>query len=200
MKPSQYKELENNKSFKRYYLNKTLWWINYLFVAPALLLFIGLAGIMHMGYSDRLWSWYAIPYIAVFLIGTIWLKAIKRHVQTKILEDRNMYLICAAQAIFEAEGRYYFIFSKDSKRHNEVLINKLAGELSKESFTRDEIQRAKKQMVEISTSEEETQIYLKGISVNKVNRANVRNIKEGITPLLYVSSKEIFVVRNKDLK
>lgn len=200
MKPSQYKELENDKSFKRYYLNKTLWWINYLFVAPALLLFIGLAGIMHMGYSDRLWNWYAIPYIAVFLIGTIWLKAIKKHVQGKILEDRDIYLVCAAQAVFDTDGRYYFIFSKDSKRHNEVLINKLAEGLSKESFADSEIQLAKKQMVEISTSEEDTQIYLRGISVNKVNKTNRKNIKEGITPLLYITPKEIFVVRNKDLK
>lgn len=200
MKPSQYQELEKNKEFKKYYLNKTLWWIDYLFVPPALLLFIGLAGILHMSYNDRLWSFFSLPYILVFFLGAVWLKSIKRNVQNKILAEDDKYLVCAGRVLFDAEGRYFFIFSKDSKRYNETLINKLGETLSEESFDREMIQKAKTEAVEIPLPEEDTPIYLKAIHVNKVLRANRQNVRTGVTPLLYISPKEVFVVRSKDLK
>ena len=116
------------------------------------------------------------------------------------MDNKERYIVCSGRAVFDVEGRYYFIFSKDSKRHNETLINKLAEKLSQESFGPEIIQKAKSQAVEISLPEEDTPICLKAIHVNKVLKANSENVRVGITPLLYVSAKEIFVVRNKDLK
>ena len=200
MRPSQYQELEKDNKFKKYYLQKTSWWKNYLLLPPIPLLFIGLAGIMHLGSNDQLWTWYLIPYLAIFLFGTVLLKASKKHIQNKILNDKKSLLTCAARAIGDKGARYYFIFSNENKRQNETLINRLASELSIDSFTEEELNRAKKGMVEISTSETETHIYLAGIKVDKVLRTNRENIGTGITPLLYANPKQIFVIRNKDLK
>lgn len=200
MKPSEYKKLEDNKPFKRYYMNKTLWWKNFLIIAPASLLFIGLAGIMHMSYNDRLWTLYAVPYIVVFALGTIWLKGIKKYIQDKLLSKQDMYLACASRSLGNYKGRYYFIFSKDNKRHNEVLINQLADELSLDSFSDEQLSQAKKAAIEIETSEKETQMYLRGLTVGYVEKANKQSISVGITPLLYVSLKDVFVIRDKDLK
>lgn len=200
MTPSQYKDLEKDKKFKRYYLSKTLWWINYIFVPPSLVLFIGLAGVMHMGYNDKLYTWTALPYILVFVLGAIWLKAAKHNVQGKILDDDSKFLACAACSVFSAKGKYFFIFSTDSKRHNENRINKLAEELTEDSFSEEQKKEAEKSPVEISIPKDDSKIYLKAITINKVKRANIANLGTGITPLLYLSSKDIFVIRNKDLK
>ncbi len=201
MRPTEYQKLEDNKAFKRYYLSKTLWWTEYAFVPPALLIFIGLAGVIHMAYNELLWSWRGAPYVLVFALGAIWLKATKRHVQNKILGDKSKYLLCAGRAVFDAEGRYYFIFSKDSKRHNETLMNKLAGTLSQDSFTADQLKEAKKKAIKISVDgDTDAEVYLRGIQVSSVLKANRANITDGITPLIYVSDKGVFVVRNKDLK
>lgn len=200
MKSSQYKELEKDKKFKKYYLQKTSWWQDYLLVPSIPLLFIGLAGIMYMASNDRLWTWYTIPYILIFIFGTILLKGAKKHVQGKILSNKGSFLACAARAIGDKEGRYYFIFSKSNKRHNESLINDLADNLSIDSFTEEELSKAKKEKTAISTTEEDTQIYLVGIKVDKVLKTNKENLGTGITPLIYISPKEVFVIRNKDLK
>lgn len=200
MKPSEYKKLEDNKPFKRHYMNKTLWWKNFLIIAPACLIFIGLAGIMHMSYNDRLWTLISIPYIVVFALGTIWLKAIKKYIQDRILSKTDSYLACAAKNLGNYKGRYYFVFSKDSKRHNEPLINQLGQELSIDSFSEEQLNSAKKASIEIETSEKETQMYLRGLTVGYVTKANKQSVSEGITPLLFVSLKDVFVIREKDLR
>lgn len=200
MKPSEYKKLEEDKNFKRYYMRKTMWWKSFLLLAPTCLLFIGLAGILHMAYNDRIWTLYSIPYIIVFALGTIWLKGIKKYIQNKILSKKDSYLACAAKNLGDNKGRYYFIFSKDNKRHNENLINQLAEELNLESFTEEQLNQAKKTAIAITTSETETQMYLRGLTVGYVLKANRQNISGGITPLLYVSEKDVFVIRHKDLK
>lgn len=201
MRPTEYQKLEDNKAFKRYYLSKTLWWAEYAFVPPALLMFIGLAGIMYMAYNESLWGWTGVPYILVFVLGAIWLKAIKKYVQTKILEDKTKYLLCAGRALFDLDGRYYFIFSKGSKRHNETLINKLTESLSVESFTSENLKIAKSRAINIPIDrDDDVEIFLKAIPISNVNKANNENIGGGIIPLLYISDKDIFVARNKDLK
>ena len=152
-----------------------------------------------MGQNDKLWDWYSIPYIAILVIGAIWLKAIKNHLQKKILNDKDKFLTCAARAIGDKGGYYYFIFSTGSKRHNETLINQLAESLDINSISEEQLSASKKQMVEISTMETETTIYMKAISVNRVLKTNRENIRTGVTPLLYISPKDIFVIRRKDL-
>lgn len=199
MKPSKYKELEVDQLFKRHYLNKIIWWKDFLLVAPALLIFIGIAGVIYMGQNDNLWNWYSVPYIAVLIIGSIWLKAIKKHLQKKLLDDKDKFQACAARAIGDKGGYYYFIFSTGSKRHNETLINQLAESLDINSISEEQLSASKKQMVEISTMETETTIYMKAISVNRVLKTNRENIRTGVTPLLYISPKDIFVIRRKDL-
>lgn len=200
MKPSDYQKLEADKNFKRHYMNKTLWWKSFLLLAPACLLFIGLAGIMYMAYNERLWTLYSVPYILVFALGTVWLKAIKKYIQDRLLRKLGSYLACAGKSLGNYQGRYYFIFCKDSKRHNELLINSLSDHIKLESLSSEQLSIAKKAAIEIETAETDSPIYLKAFSVSKVLKTNRENISEGITPLLYISAKDVFVIRNKDLK
>lgn len=199
MRPNEYKNLEQDKLFKRRYLGKILWWKNFLLIAPSLLIFIGIAGVLYVAQGDSINPYYMIPYAVVFLMGAIWLKAVKKHLQDKILNDKERFLVCASRAIGDTGGYYYFIFSKDSKRHNELLINKLAESMDISSLTAEQISLAKKGITEISTEEEETPVYLIAKSINSVLRTNRENIRTGITPLLYISPKNVFVVRRKDL-
>lgn len=199
MKPSDYKKLEDNTTFKRYYMRKTAWWKSFLLLAPTLLLFVGLAGIMHMAYNDRIWTLYCLPYIIVFALGTIWLKGIKKYIQETLINRSGSFLVCAGRSLGESEGRHYFIYSKENKRHNEVLINKLAEELTIESFSEEQLEQAKKSSIAIEVTDIDTEIYLRAIPTNDVLKANRENIAIGITPLLYISSKDMFVIRNKDL-
>ncbi len=200
MRPLEYKKLEDNKTFKRYYMRKTKWWKSFLLLAPTLLLFVGLAGILHMAYNDRIWTLYCLPYIIVFALGTIWLKGIKKYIQDKLVSQSHSYLACAAKSLGEKGGRHYFIYSKDNKRHNETLISRLADELDLDNLTKEQIEEAKKASIKIETSETETPIYLKAIATNLVLKANRENLASGITPLLYISLQDVFVIRNKDFK
>lgn len=199
MKPSDYKKLEDNTTFKRYYMRKTAWWKSFLLLAPTLLLFVGLAGIMHMAYNDRIWTLYCLPYIIVFALGTIWLKGIKKYIQETLINRSGSFLVCAGRSLGESKGRHYFIYSKENKRHNEVLINKLAEELTIESFSEEQLEQAKKSSIAIEVADIDTEMYLRAIPTNDVLKANRENIAIGITPLLYISSKDMFVIRNKDL-
>lgn len=199
MKPNEYKNLELDQIFKRRYLGNILWWKNFLLIAPSLLIFIGLAGILYIAQDGEIKTWYIAPYVAIFLMGIIWLKAIKKHLQDKLLKDKERFLVCAARSVGIEGGYHYFIFSKDSKRHNEILINQLAETTQLTEISHDQLNMAKKQMTEIQTREEETPIYLKAFSVNNVQKTNKENLGKGITPLLYVSPKNIFVIRRKDL-
>lgn len=199
MRPNEYKNLEQDQLFKRRYLGNILWWKNFLLIAPSLLVFIGLAGVLYMAQDGQIKSWYVVPYVVVFVLGLIWVKAVKKYLQDKLLKDKERFLACAARSIGDKGGYYYFIFTKDSKRHNEALINQLAAEVDINNLTAEDLTTAKKQMVEIKTSEQETPIYIKAFTKGNISRTNSQQIGIGITPLLYVSPKNIFVIRKKDL-
>ena len=77
MKANDYAKLEKDYDFKRHYFNNTFWWKTLLMVPPICFLFVGLVGIIYLFNSDMLVSWYIIPYLFLFTVGTIWLKALK---------------------------------------------------------------------------------------------------------------------------
>lgn len=199
MKPSQYKDMETDLLFKRRYLSKIAWWKSILLIAPTLLLFVGIAGVIYVVQNEAIASWYMIPYAVVFVMGAAWLKAVKKHLQDKLLKDNERFLVCAARAIADKGGYYYFIFTKESKRHNEALINKLGEEIDFTSLSDDDLLAARKRIIEVATQEEESTIYIKAVSVNNVLKTNRENLRTGITPLLYVSPTNVFVIRRKDL-
>lgn len=199
MKAKSYKELERDKSFKRRYLSKTIWWNSFTFVPPALVLFIGLAGILFLRENDKLISWFTIPYIVLFLLGAIWFKVAKKHVQDKELTDPNKFLVCASRLVDSRYGYHYFVVSFDEKRHDEAWIKKIGDDLSLDSFKEEDLKRAKKKPIKVENAEICHPIFLKAFQMNHVLKTNARDLDKGITPLLYVSENNIFVIRNKDL-
>lgn len=199
MKPEDYAKLEKDYSFKRSYLNNTPWWKNLLMVPPILFLFVGLAGILYLFHLDQLISLYLIPYLVFFVIGTIWLKAAKRHIQKGKMAVPGSFHICLAKPIWEKSGLVYAIFTNDTHRHNKHYINNLANKMSAESFAGENSSSPKNQSLPVHDEENNADYYIRIFEAKDISKYNSSWREDYIFPVLYIDDKYTFVVKKKDL-
>ena len=198
MKPNDYIKLEKDFDFKRAYLNQTMWWKNILMVPPICLLFIGLVGMLYLFHYDKLASLYVIPYLAVFLIGTILLKAIKKHIQKTIMTTKDAFHICLAKSIGEKEGYIYTTFVNNSRRHDKYYITNLAKDISLDDLLSTQPAPFKKRSVLIK-SDNDTEIYVRAYFKKDIDKRNRDWKEEEYFPVLYIDTKYTFIVKKKDL-
>lgn len=195
MKPTDCLKLENDNTFKGKYLRMTSWWKTPLIIAPTLILFTGIVGLIYCLKADLLLSLYSIPYILIFLFGTIWFKGLKKHILKSKFDNREGFKVCLSKVLAIDSGYTYLIFTKDQKRHNEHFINKI---LSNKSNKHIDLSTIKNSQATPIDNIEDTEILLTKISNGKLKKsiANTENINS--IPLLYINSKNIFVILKKD--
>lgn len=199
MKPQDYAKLENNYNFKRRYLNKTTWWKNILLIAPTCFLFVGLAGVIYLLKNDMLASLYVIPYLILFVVGTIWLKAIKKHIQKYKMAEAKAFRVCLAKPIQEDEKLVFSIFVNDTHRHNNYYIKNLAEKIDLKALLKSDSKLSKTGTHLINDSENEQEYYLNTSTPKIITNQNVSWRKDDTFPVLYIDSKYTFVIKAKDL-
>lgn len=197
MKPEDYIKLEKDKNFKKSYLNATSWWRNVLLIPPILLLFIGLAGILYLSHIDKLISLYIIPYIAIFIVGTIWLKAIKKHIQKKMMTLPEAFRVCLAKPIWEKNGQVYALFVNDTHRHNKHYINNLVAKIPSDSLLEE--YTVEKDSRLLHDDQNNVDYYIRRFEAKDIAKRNNDWRQDYLFPVLYIDNKHTFIIKKKDL-
>lgn len=199
MKPQDYTKLEKNYNFKRRYLNKTLWWKNILLIAPIGFLFIGLAGVIYLLKNDMLASLYVIPYLIFFVVGTIWLKAIKRHIQKAKMVEPSAFRVCLAKTVKEDDRRVFSVFVNDTHRHNNYYIKNLADRIDIDALLEGNSALSEAGTHLINDPENEIDCYLNVSTAKEITKLNAKWNNDSVFPVLYIDEKYTFVIKAKDL-
>lgn len=199
MKPNDYAKLEKDYSFKKSYLKNTPWWKTILMLPPVCFLFVGLIGILYLFNNEMLASWYIIPYLAFFVIGTIWLKAMKRHIQKTMMATEGSFHVCLAKSIGEKDGYVYSAFTNDSRRHDKYNIINIAKELSLDEILSKQNEPFKKKTVLVQDEVNGTNIYIRAYFNNDITKRNPDWRENELFPVLYINNKYTFIVKKKDL-
>lgn len=200
MKPHDYVKLEKDYSFKKSYLDQTLWWKNILIIPPICLLFVGLVGILYLFNVDKLVSIYIIPYVAVFAIGTIWLKAIKKHIQKVMMTAHGAFNICLAKPIGEKDGYTYVAFTNDHHRHDKYYINNLVNDISLEKLLLEQKVSLKRKSVQITHDKESgASFYIRAYFNKDIDKRNASWRENDHFPVLYIDERYTPIIKKRDL-
>jgi len=198
MKQDDYSRLEKSYDFKRNYISETMWWASPAFIAPALLLFVGLAGIIYLLRSDMLVSLYIIPYLLIFMVGTVWLKALKKHIQKGMINKEGSFLVSIAHPVMQKNGYVYAIFTTDRYRHNKHYLNNTVKALAENNKSDNNI--ARKKAIEMHEEENNTDFYLKAFPIKDIQKRNKNWNSDENFPVLYISEKHVSIIKEKDFR
>lgn len=199
MKPADYLKLENDKDFKKKYLSLTSWWKNILIIPSILFLFLGIFGMLYLLQLDLLLSYYVIPFVIIFLLGTIWLKSVKRHIYNLMLTDELGFRVCTGCKICENKGFTYLIFTNGQKRHNEHFIQQLSQNTNKEEIILLAMKR-KQMPILYNNNDSETDFYVIAYPTNSIKKQNLARNESDSVPLLFVNMKNVLIIKDKDLQ
>lgn len=198
MKASDCLKLENDKTFKGKYLRMMKWWKTPAIIAPLILLFSGMFFLIYLLKSDLLLSWYSIFYIIIFLAGTIWFKALKRHFFTTKFEDPNNFRVCLGKPYYTDKGYTYIVFNNNQKRHNEHFIKNIATQIAESNTGIDNLKIEKPVPATPIQTEDYSDCYLIKFANGKIKKAIANRDEEDIIPLLYIAPDDVFIILKKD--
>ncbi|WP_163356864.1 hypothetical protein [Dysgonomonas sp. 25] len=198
MKAADCVKLEDKTIFKKEYLKQTGWWKNYSFIPPSLLLFLGLAGLIYLTKAEMLVTFYSIPFVLVFLLGTIWMKAVKKHIRDAKFNHPETFRVCLAQPVTTINGYTCLVFTLGQKRHNAFFAKQLAEEISVDENTlslyKNKVQKQHVQSVDADC-------YVIAYPTSIIHKKNpLWDENKEVLPLLYVDEKNVLVIKGKDLK
>lgn len=196
MKPNDYAKLEKDYSFKQSYLKNTLWWKNIVFIAPSLILFIGLLGILYLFKNDSLVTLYVIPYLLLFVVGTIWLKATKKHIQKAMMNIPGAFHICLAKPMGEKDGYVYAAFVNNGKRYDKYYIANEIQDLPMDTIVGNPVYKKKAVLFE---NEKVAEIYIRAYQVRDVNKRNASWREDELFEVLFINEKDTPIVKKRDL-
>lgn len=200
MKPNDCAALEKDYNFKKSYLNKTLWWKNLSMLPPVLIMFVGLAGLLYLFQYDKLYSLYAIPYILLFAVGTIWLKAMKQYLQKAAMATPGAFHVCLAATIGEKKDVLYAVFVNNTRRYDKYYITNLAQNISLHEILSENKAPFHKKAILIHDKESDTDIYVRAYVKRDVVKQNAGwSLDEGYFPVLFIDEKNVPVIKRKDL-
>lgn len=197
MNTSDFVKLENNKKFKKDYLNKTPWWKTILLISPICFLFLGLAGLLYLFKAELLISYYAIPFIIAFAIGTILLKTIKRHIVNTKMSVPGSFLTCAGKSVSTDSQYAYVVFVTSAQRHYEHYISKLVKNLTDKEVADIKLQTTNKKTVLFHDKESEVSYYAKAFKVKDINKQRKSWDEDDTLPLLFIDEQYIFIINKK---
>ncbi|MDU1903258.1 MAG: hypothetical protein E6772_00630 [Dysgonomonas sp.] len=116
-------KLEKNDKLKKKVFGKNIW-KNYAMLPPSLLLFIGIFGLIYLLNLDLLISLYSIPFVILFILGTIWFKATKKYLINKKIAESQIFIVCLAIPLIKERKRTILVFSTGKNRNNKYYLEK----------------------------------------------------------------------------
>lgn len=185
-------ELEKDRKFKRAAIPTSFVYKNFLIVAPCLVIFVGLLGILFLMKNNLLLSYYSIFYIACFLLGTIWLKSIRQYIVNNIFKKENGFLTCWAALIKEDKKNAYYIFTTGNKRHDYFYIEKIKKNIDNEPelFLSEKIKHTSVvSITNILMSDQD--VYITKQSKSMIKRRNPNYSFDKSLPLLVIDQKHV---------
>lgn len=170
-------------------------------ISPICFLFVGLAGILYLFHYDKLVSLYIIPYLLLFVVGTIWLKAIKRHIQKTMMAVEGAFHVCLAKPIEDRDGYIYVVFVNDAHRHDRHYASKLVQSIES---TQDKLMNeyhalARKKSVLIKDDDIGSHFYVRAYLMKDIDKLNATWEQDDYFPVLFIDEKDTFVIKKKDL-
>lgn len=115
--------LEKDKKFRKKFYAKELW-KSYAIVPPSGILFVALFGFLYLFNMDRLVSAYAIPFVILLILGTIWLKATRKYILNQKISDNEPFAICLTIPLMKKDGKTIMMFSAGNNRLNKYYLEK----------------------------------------------------------------------------
>jgi len=116
-------KLEKSDKLKKKVFGKNIW-KNYAILPPSLLLFIGIFGLIYLLNLDMLISLYSIPFVILFILGTIWFKATKKYLTNKKISESQLFVVCLAIPLIKEGKKTILVFSTGKNRNNKYYLEK----------------------------------------------------------------------------
>jgi len=199
MRPDDYAKLEKNVKFKKSYLNNTKWWKHAALMAPVVLMFGGLVGILYLFNMDKLISVSVIPYLLLFAVGTILFKAIKVNLQKRKMSEPGSGHVCMAVPVGEKDGYTYVVFTNDTHRYNKHYVKNLAKESSSLYIFERGGDVVKKKSLLIQDPGDKAGYYARAYKTKDIDKANPGWKNEGSFAVLYIDDNDTPVIKSRDL-
>lgn len=201
MKANELNNLEKDAKFKKKYLPKYFWLKNAAIYPPSIFLFFALFGFVYLLNYDMLLTYYAIPFVVIFLLATVWFKMTKKAVFKKMFDDRSSYLICLSKVVKEDGDWVYALFTTDQKRHNKYFIQDLSKNIN-DSFFDEELKgklRRQAQKLDADLSPISSDAYIKAFGKKEMSKSRESWRGEEVFPVFYINDRDILLIKQKDL-
>lgn len=201
MKANELNKLEKDEKFKKKYLPKYFWLKNAAIYPPSIFLFFALFGFVYLLNYNMLLTYYAIPFVVIFLLATIWFKMTKRAVLKRIFEDSSAYLICLAKVVKEDDNWIYALFATDEKRHNKYFVQDLAKNVDEVFFDEETKSSIKQQARKIDKdlSPVSSSVYVKAFRKRDIAKNRESWKGEEVFPVFYIKGYGVLLIKQKDL-
>jgi len=202
MKTDRLKNIEKNFKIKKKYLPPNNWFKMTAIYPPAIFIFFALFGLVYLLNHDMLLSYYAIPFVVIFLLATIWLKRTRQILLNNLLEGKDAYLACLAKPVREEGGWIYAVFTTDEKRHNKYFIEDLAKKISLDSFDVEVLEQTKKKVYRLPAviSPVSESAYMKAFRKKDITKWIATWRENEIFPVFYINEQNIMLIKPKDLE
>lgn len=189
---SQLAEFEKDKSFKRSYLPFSCKWKSWLYIAPVLILFMSLFAVLYLLQNNKLVSWYVLPYLVLFVIATIWFKAVRKHLIDTFINKPESFITAFAKPVLTDNYKVYALFSIGASRHNPKVIEHQASTAS--SSYADLIPQLKPgQAILLQTDNNDLPepLYVACLRKFSVRKNNIGWDEKSVFPILLIDKKKI---------
>ncbi|MBB4037410.1 hypothetical protein GGR21_003327 [Dysgonomonas hofstadii] len=200
MRADDYAKLEKDIKFKKSYLSNTTWWKDGAIIAPIVLMFGGLVGILYLFNMDKLISISAIPYLLLFAVGTILFKAIKMNLQKRKMAEPGAFHICVAVPVGEENGYTYAVFTNDTHRYNKHYIKNIAKETLLDSIPETDKITCRKKTILAERPEQGDKYCIRAYKTKDINKQNINWRNDDYFPVLFIDENNTPVIKSKDIK
>lgn len=207
MKGVDLKKIENNTKIKKKYLPKHFWLKSGGIYPPSIFLFFALFGLVYLLNYDLLLTFYAIPFVVLFLLATIWLKTTKKYILNKLFAEEGTYLVCLSAVVKEDDKLITSVFTTNSTRHNKYFARDLAKQIQESNiidsdlFTnRKGIEKNKAVLVVDENNLLPSNVYIVHLNKAEILKARAGWSSDEVFPLFYVQNNQVLLINHKDMK
>lgn len=190
MKAEDLKKIEKDSRFKKKYVSIAFWLKNAAIYPPSLFLFFSLFGLLYLLNYDLLITYYAIPFVLLFLLATIWFKSSRRYILHRLFEKEGTYLVCLAKIVKEQDDKVSLLITTGDKRHNKYYMQNIEQNIENLGFSDC--------LKEIDTANLPESFHVKSFKKADVLKLKYSCNVDDIVPLLYINNNNIVLIKRKD--
>lgn len=194
--------LEGNEKFRKSYLPNYFWLRNPGIFPPSSLIFLALLGLIYLLNSDRLFTYYAIPFAVILVLGAIWLKMAKKLILKNLSNSADAYKVCLSTRITNENNISYIVFTTGTKRHNKYFIQTARKEIEESGLLQGEAFAAlkSKSQKEIQLIPEEYTGGWDNILLKAIKKEVLNPVEENLYPVVYLTPKDIVPLKKRDIE